>query len=128
MENGEIKMTFDENYIYPTTPEELACFYGWEGETRHIRWQLTKINHVDLEVIKLQGDEYRIPLPTLSDLKVGDVVRFKDSNGNYQIEELYNYYYKSLVLENMIPKDSKKGYLNDIELHLGRNLWVKVKV
>lgn len=120
-------MKTDDNYYYPESAEELSAFYGIECETRHIRWQLTKINHVDLEVIELQGDEYRIPKFTLDDLKVGDVVRYKDSNGNYQIEELYSYYYKSLVLDNMIPKDNS-GYLNPIELLISRNLWVEVKV
>ena len=114
-------MRTDENYIYPTTPEELACFYGWEGETRHIRWQLTKINHVDLEVIKLQGDEYRIPLPTLNELKVGDVVRFYNRIGHYQrVKEIRN-------LES--TKQMLSGHaVFLVELHLGRNLWVKVKV
>ena len=131
-------MKTDNNYIYPTSPEELSAFYGWdnveeltENDDDELDWFKTDEPMVEsFHVSEMETDyphKYRIPLPTLSDLRVGDVVRYKDSNGNYQIEELYSHYYKALVLGNMIPKGNN-GYLNPIELLVSRNTWVKVKV
>ena len=109
-------MKTDNDYIYPETAEELAMFYGWLAETqmRDEKWVKGHIMIGDLKEIKINFTPYRLPLPTISDLKVGDVVRIK----NAEIIDLYDVHFLECI----------KELGADLKLLIGRNTWVKVKV
>jgi len=129
-------MKTKDGYIFPETPEELSVFYGWEAERLEIPssiWpngvgqeeyyskKLFKLCLRDL-VDGVEGwlsdydSPYRIPLPRLSDLVVGDVVRNPKSS---VIIEL-NRRNKREVL-------SDKEYLDiGLELLVSRGVWVEV--
>ena len=105
-------MKTDNDYIYPETAEELAMFYGCESERNDFGiWredtsiESGKIMYVDVEQLS-----FRIPLPTINDLKVGDVVRE---------DELTTLYY---ILDENATEDFE-GW----QLLIGRNTWVPVK-
>ena len=109
-------MKTDNDYIYPETAEELAMFYGCESENkigeewvnpRKLNfWMATSFNHPKAGM----SSEYRFKLPTISDLKVGDVVRE---------DELTTLYY---ILDENATEDFE-GW----QLLIGRNTWVPVK-
>ena len=108
-------MKTDNDYIYPETAEELAMFYGWECEV-HRQGQDIWVTYEELIGVKALSTvgpfpcKYRLPLPTISDLKVGDVVRE---------DELTTLYY---ILDEDATED-----LEGWQLLIGRNTWVPVK-
>jgi RNA polymerase-interacting CarD/CdnL/TRCF family regulator len=109
-------MKTDNDYIYPETAEELAMFYGWECELnyveKHRKWKEGgQIVHYDILNLESGTYDVRLPLPTISDLKVGDVVRE---------DELTALYY---ILDEDATED-----LEGWQLLIGRNTWVPIKV
>ena len=113
-------MKTDDNYIYPETAEELAMFYGWLAETqmRDEKWVKGHIMIGDLKEIKINFTPYRLPLPTISDLKVGDIIR--TLTGGYR--KICNEFELSCLKHDI-------GYTNleTWQLLIGRNTWVPVK-
>ncbi len=113
-------MKTDENYIYPESAEELAMFYGCIAETqmRDEKWVKSHIAIGDLNEIKINFTPYRIPLPTINDLKVGDVVSIKGGKG----EIVYINHETKLdwIIRGVAP-------MKAISLLIGRNTWVPVK-
>jgi hypothetical protein len=114
-------MKTDNNYIYPETPEELSAFYGWECEEENgdywNKWGIEEAICYELQDSSVNlVSKYRIPLPTLSDLKVGDVVR-------YMVEH-------ELHVTDLQDGDIKEilEYFPSVELLVSRGVWVKVKV
>jgi len=109
-------MKTDDNYIYPETAEELAMFYGWLAETqmRDEKWVKGHIMIGDLKEIKINFTPYRLPLPTISDLKFGDVVRPQGKTAYYDLSYSDN-------VKEIIDNDAPW------ELLIGRNTWVPVK-
>ena len=119
-------MKTDDNYIYPETAEELAMFYGWLAETqmRDEKWVKGHIMIGDLKEIKINFTPYRLPLPTISDLKVGDVVRsalYDLKCGGINVIETKKEL--ELVKENI----NRKVFTYHLKLLIGRNTWVPVK-
>jgi len=119
-------MKTDENYIYPESAEELAMFYGWECETytRGIWeyggllnfWKCTSFQHPKAGM----SSDYRIPLPKINDLKVGDVVKTTNNIGHFaRIEEVRSVESVKAISNNML--------VSSISLLIGRNTWVPVK-
>lgn len=109
-------MKTDNNYIYPETPEELAMFYGWECERHNgggSPWFEDYLCFESLEIVKEEHISYRIPLPTIHDLKVGDVVQ---GDKMLELTELDEFEIQWL-------KDNPKP----ISLLIGRNTWVPIK-
>ena len=115
-------MKTDENYIYPETPEELAMFYGWECQNLNGLNVWHDFGKVSNETLKRQLDgtwpRFRIKLPTLSDLKVGDVVRVKGGKD----ETIYINHETKL---NWIVK--AVAQMRPVSLLIGRNTWIPVK-
>jgi hypothetical protein len=116
-------MKTDNDYIYPETAEELAMFYGWECELnyveKHRKWKEGgQIVHYDILNLESGTYDVRLPLPTISDLKVGDIIR--TPTGGYR--KIYNECELSCLKHDI-------GYTN-LEtwgLVIGRNTWVEVK-
>ena len=133
-------MKTDENYIYPESAEELAMFYGWESERLEVPSSIDP-NQVGLEayyskkifvlclsdlVDGIEGwlsdydSPYRIPLPTINELKVGDVVKRTHNIGHFaRIEEVRSLESVKAISNNML--------VSSISLLIGRNTWVPVK-
>ena len=115
-------MKTDENYIYPESAEELAMFYGCNCQNLNGLNVWHDYGVVSDETMKRQLDgiwpRFRIPLPTINDLKVGDVVR--TSTGGYR--KIYN------EMELYCLKHDIGYTPNEMwGLVIGRNTWVPVK-
>jgi hypothetical protein len=118
-------MKTDENYIYPESAEELAMFYGWECETytRGIWeyggllnfWKCTSFQHPKAGM----SSDYRTPLPTTQDLKVGDVVRYANVPNSVELWQARAQQFKDGC--------DITGVFGPISLLIGRNTWVPVK-
>lgn len=123
-------MKTDENYIYPETPEELAMFYGWECEV-HRQGQDIWVTYEELigtKALSTVGPfpcKYRLPLPTLSDLKHDDVVKYKvystDNKSHYE-----EWSFLKICLRQK-EEHSHNYDFSDIQFLIGRNTWVPVK-
>ena len=115
-------MKTDNDYIYPETAEELAMFYGWEAMIKLVTgyWRSLKIDHIDLDWGEqvIESGDYRLPLPTISDLKVGDVVMVKGGKD----ETIYINHETKL---NWIVK--AVAQMRPVSLLIGRNTWIPVK-
>jgi len=132
-------MKTDENYIYPESAEELAMFYGWESERLEVPSSIDP-NQVGMEpyyskiILPLtlsdfkDGVEgwlsdydspYRIPLPTINDLKVGDVVRYAGAPNSVELWQAREQQFKDGC--------DITGVFGPISLLIGRNTWVPVK-
>ena len=114
-------MKTDNDYIYPETAEELAMFYGWLAETqmRDEKWVKGHIMIGDLKEIKINFTPYRLPLPTISDLKVGDVVRYAGAPNSVELWQAREQQFKDGC--------DITGVFGPISLLIGRNTWVPVK-
>ena len=120
-------MKTDDNYIYPETAEELAMFYGWECEEQlkgEGDWVVSGISGFEIDYVDDHGLKlllYRLPLPTISDLKVGDVVKWPlELNDGYWYVEIED----EEDLKSFKDVDAKS---RPISLLIGRNTWVPVK-
>ena len=114
-------MKTDEKYIYPESAEELAMFYGWESERNDFGiWredtsiESGKIMYVDVEQLS-----FRIPLPTINDLKVGDVVRYAGAPNSVELWQAREQQFKDGC--------DITDVFGPISLLIGRNTWVPVK-
>jgi len=115
----------DNDYIYPETAEELAMFYGCESENkigeewvnpRKLNfWMATSFNHPKAGM----SSEYRFKLPTISDLKVGDVVRYANVPNSVELWQARAQQFKDGC--------DITGVFGPISLLIGRNTWVPVK-
>jgi len=129
-------MITDENYYYPETEQELACFiggpymikcdgvysYGKHGDS-------STLSHEDLEFIE-NGFKYRIPKFTLDDLSVGDTIGFRTKNkGDYHrrftviVDDKDMAWFKEKFNE-VIANELR---FKDALLQIGRNTWVEIK-
>jgi hypothetical protein len=123
-------MKTDNDYIYPETAEELAMFYGWESENkigeewvnpRKLNfWMATSFNHPKAGM----SSEYRFKLPTISDLKVGDVVSWIDVESEVNMFDLM--VNKEILDELIFGIDQEMAH--SVQLLIGRNTWVPIKV
>ena len=120
-------MKTDDNYIYPETAEELAMFYGWEAMIKLVTgyWRSLKIDHIDLDWGEqvIESGDYRLPLPTISDLKVGDVVKWIDVDSEVNMFDLM--VNKETLDELIFGIDEEMAH--SVQLLIGRNTWVPVK-
>ena len=119
-------MKTDNDYIYPETAEELAMFYGWEFEVESkygdvVEWEKEidpAIMFEDIGDLDFIGGGIRFKLPTISDLKVGDVVMVKGGKD----ETIYINHETKL---NWIVK--AVAQMRPVSLLIGRNTWIPVK-
>ena len=117
-------MKTDENYIYPESAEELAMFYGCNCQNLNGLNVWHDYGVVSDETMKRQLDgiwpRFRIPLPTINDLKVGDLVKITSNIGHYnKTEEVRSLESVKAIFNNIL--------VSSFELLIGRNTWVPVK-
>ena len=116
-------MKTDEKYIYPESAEELAMFYGFNCQNLNGLNAWHDYGVVSDETMKRQLDgiwpRFRIPLPTINELKVGDVVRYAGAPNSVELWQAREQQFKDGC--------DITGVFGPISLLIGRNTWVPVK-